>query len=248
MRRRGMRLAAWGLAIAAVLVAAPGCGAKASWAAAEKRGKIDRDSGVALDEGRVMVYSPSGWTRSPRSKDYLVRYTPSSQKTSPAITLTAADPPAGITEVTEGSQAEFVKAIAGQLAEKHAPDGKSTLLEVAEGVTLGDHRAVAWAAPGTIVAGRKKEKVELRSVAVVVGGRMYTVEVRTPKDKPDDKAFAAARGVAAALAVPAKNAPAEEPSSEEPAGEEKSAAENPAEAKPAEEAKPAVEEAKPSAE
>jgi hypothetical protein len=243
-----MRLAAWGLAIAMVLATAPGCGSKASWAAAEKRGKIDRDSGVALDEGRVMVYSPSGWTRAPRSKDYLVRYTPSSQKTSPAITLTAADPPAGIKEVTEGSQAEFVEAIAGQLAEKHAKDGKSTLLEDAEGVTLGDHRAVAWAAPGMIVAGKKKEKVEFRSVAVVVGGRMYTVEVRTPKDKPDEKAFAAARGVAAALTVPAKNAPADEPSSEEPAGAEKPAAENPAEAKPAEEAKPAAEEAKPSAE
>lgn len=248
MHRQGMRLAACGLALFAALVAAPGCGSKASWAAAEKLGKINRDSGVPLDEGRVMSFSPSGWARAPRSKDYLIRYTPSAQKTSPSITLTAADAPAGIAEVTDGNKTEFVEAVARQLEEKYSKDGKSTLLEPASGAKLGDHRAVAWAAPGTVTTGKKKEKVERRSVAVVIGGRMYTVEVQTPKDKPDEKAFAAARGVAAALAVPPKEAPADEPSSEEPAGEEKPAAEAPAEAKPAEEAKPAAEEAKPSAE
>jgi hypothetical protein len=74
---------------------------------------------------------------------------------------------------------------------------------------------VAWTAPGTAKVGGLKQPIERSCVAVVVAGRMITVEARAPKGKLDDEGIAAARGVAAAIAPPA--APAEEPADTEAA-------------------------------
>jgi hypothetical protein len=73
-----------------------------------------------------------------------------------------------------------------------------------------------------------KETIDRTSYAVVIGGRMYTVEVRAPKGKLDGEGRAAARAVAAALAPPTS---ADEPAAAEeaPAEEEAPAAEPPAE-------------------
>ena len=81
------------------------------------------------------------------------------------------------------------------------------------------------------------ERIERACFAVVVGGRMYTVEARGPKGKLDAAARLTAKAVAAGLAVPAVEAPAEpaapaqedgppaEPTSDEkPAADEKKAA------------------------
>jgi hypothetical protein len=78
-------------------------------------------------------------------------------------------------------------------------------------VTLGPHLGAAWTAPGTAKVSGMKEPIERSCVAIVFGGRMYTVEARAPKGKLDDSGRSAARGVAAGIAAPAKSPAAEEP-------------------------------------
>lgn len=193
---------------------APGGGAKI--------GAVDPDSAITADGGRIGVRSPVGWTRGSRSDDYVVRYTPGPQKTFPAIVVEAVDPPAGIDEVTAANHDEFVAAVAGQLAETFSNDGKSTLLKKPAPVTLGTHRGVAWSAPGTAKVGGLKQPIERFCLAIVVAGRLYTVEARAPKGKLDDDARAAARGVAAGIGEPvapeaAKPFGGEEPTADAPA-------------------------------
>ena len=178
------------------------------------------------------VCSPVGWTRGPQSKSYLVKYIPSRKKTYPSIVVMAADAPEGIAEVDAGSQKDFVAAIAASLAGTFSKNGKSTLLKKPAAARLGPHFGTTWAAPATINVDGVKETIDRSSYAVIIGGRMYTVEVRAPKGKLDNDGRAAARAVAAALAPPAAEeaAPAAEeaaPAAEEaaPAAEPDAAAE-----------------------
>ncbi|NDC53057.1 MAG: hypothetical protein EBZ74_01910 [Planctomycetia bacterium] len=79
-------------------------------------------------------------------------------------------------------------------------------------VKIGPHLGVFWGIPGSAKVDGISEPIERWSYAVVIGGRMYTVEARAPKGKIDDAAKAAAKAVAAALAPPtAATATAEEP-------------------------------------
>ena len=178
---------------------------------------VDRDTTITVDDGRVEVCSPAGWTRGPQSKDYLVKYTPSRKKTFPSIVVTAAAAPEGIGEVDAGGQSDFVAAIAASLADTYSKNGKSTLLKKPAGVRLGPHFGATWAAPATIKIDGVKESIDRTSFAVIVGGRMYTVEVRAPKGKLDGEGRAAARAVASAIAPPV---PKEEPVEAEPAATE----------------------------
>ena len=227
----------------AVLLAAAGCtkapGKKSKPAAdgdseaaaavddAEPDG-VDFDTAIAVDEERVEVCSPVGWTRGPQSKSYLVKYVPSRKKTYPSIVVMAADAPEGIAEVDGGAQKDFVAAIDASLAATYSKNGKSTLLKKPAAARLGPHFGATWAAPATINVDGVKETIDRTSYAVVIGGRMYTVEVRAPKGKLDGAGRAAARAVAAALAPPTS---ADEPAAAEeaPAAEESPAAEPPAE-------------------
>jgi hypothetical protein len=202
-----------------LLAGGPGCsGSKApSRSAAVAIGETDPESSITVDGGRLSVRSPVGWSRSPRSDDYLVRYTPGQQKTFPAIVVTATDPAGGIGDVTADTHMAFVTAVADQLADTFSSGGKSTLLKKPAAVKLGPHLGVAWTAPGTAKVGGLKQPIERSCVAVVVAGRMVTVEARAPKGKLDDEGRAAARGVAAAIApaTPAA-APAVEPVAADP--------------------------------
>jgi hypothetical protein len=173
---------------------------------------VDFDTAIAVDDERVEVCSPVGWTRGPQSKDYLVKYIPSRKKTFPSIVVIAADAPEGLAEVDGGAQKDFVAGIAASLADTYSKNGKSTLLKKPAAVRLGPHFGATWAAPATINIDGMKETIDRTSYAVVIGGRMYTVEVRAPKGKLDGEGRAAARAVAAALAPPAAEeaAPAEE--------------------------------------
>jgi hypothetical protein len=186
---------------------------------------VDFDTALAVDEERVEVCSPVGWTRGPQSKSYLVKYIPSRKKTYPSIVVMAADAPEGIAEVDAGSQKDFVAAIAASLAGTYSKNGKSTLLKKPAAARLGPHFGTTWAAPATINVDGVKETIDRSSYAVIIGGRMYTVEVRAPKGKLDNDGRAAARAVAAALAPPAgeEAAPAAEEAA--PAAEEAPAAE-----------------------
>ncbi|MCX7431538.1 MAG: hypothetical protein NTY17_11145 [Planctomycetia bacterium] len=210
--------------------AADGGNAEAAVADGETDG-VDFDTAIAVDDGKVEACSPMGWTRGPQSKSYLVKYVPSRKKTYPSIVVMAADAPEGIVEVDAGSQKDFVAAIAASLAGTFSKNGKSTLLQKPAASRLGPHFGATWAAPATINVDGMKETIDRTSYAAVIGGRMYTVEVRAPKGKLDSEGRAAARAVAAALAPPAvgEAAPAAEeaaPATEEvPAAETDAAAE-----------------------
>lgn len=229
------RLACTCLVVSALLIAVAGCGGKpakkkakqaASGAAApvvveERLPAINADSALTVDGGRLAIASPAGWARGPRSKEYLVRYTPTPQKTYPSITVTAADPPAGFTEVTPANHADFVQAIAAGLAETFTADGQSKLVQQPAAVTIGSHLGVAYAAPGKAKVGSIEEPVDRSFLALVVNGRLVTVEARAAKGKLDDTGRLAAKAVAAAVAAPK---PAEPPPALEP-GAESAAAE-----------------------
>jgi hypothetical protein len=193
---------------------------------------VDVDTAIAVDDGKVEVCSPVGWTRGPQSKSYLVKYIPSRKKTYPSIVVMAADAPEGIAEVDGGSQKDFVAAIAASLAGTFSKNGKSTLLKKPAAARLGPHFGATWAAPATINVDGVRETIDRSSYAVIIDGRMYTVEVRAPKGKLDGEGRAAARAVAAALAPPAGEEAA-------PAAEEAPAAEPAAAVEPAAAAEPA---------
>ncbi|MFM7107626.1 MAG: hypothetical protein ACKOZU_03350 [Planctomycetaceae bacterium] len=213
-RRAGLVL------VALVVLGAGGCGGKAgrpSKAKAERPivpAEVDAESAVRVDDGRITVAPPLGWRREPRSKDYLARYLPGSGKTYPSVTVLGGDPPAGVAAVDEANHAEFVAAMTESLAGQFtSADGKSTLLRKAAAAEVGPHRAVVWAAPGTAKVDGLSQPIERSCTAVVVAGRMYTIEARAPKGKLDDAGRAAGRGVAAGIAA------AEEESEPAPAGE-----------------------------
>lgn len=241
------RLAAVCLLAAALLVPAGGCAARTAKKKKAKRAggdaaaavvepeaeplpAINRDSAITVDGDRLMVASPQGWARGPRSRDYLVRYTPSAQKTYPAITITAADPPEGFAAVTAANHDAFVQAVAAGLAESFMADGTSTLAEPPAAVTIGGHLGAAYAAPGRAKVGTVDEPIDRSFLAVVVNGRLATVEVRAAKGKLDDKGRLAAKAVAAAISPPQPVEPAASFTPVEPvAGEPPAAASEPAE-------------------
>ena len=81
------------------IVGAGGCGGKPTkksggGTVGEKLPAVDLDTALAVDEGRIAVASPAGWTRLPRTKDCVVKYQPGPKKTYPKILVTAEVAPA----------------------------------------------------------------------------------------------------------------------------------------------------------
>ena len=171
---------------------------------------IDADTALRLDGGRVEVCSPLGWTRSPRSQNYLVRYQPGPKKSYPSIVVTAEPAPEGLGEITAANQSDLVAAIGTTLIETFPAGGPVKLIKKPAAATFGSHKGVAWAMPGTAKVGGLSEPVDRFAYGVVLGGRLYTVEARAPKGKVDDDAKAAAKAVAATLYRP-EGAPAGQP-------------------------------------
>ena len=171
---------------------------------------VDADTALLLDGGRVEISSPLGWTRSPRSQNYLVRYQPGPRKSYPSIVVTAEPAPDGLGEITAANQSELVTAIGTKLVETFPADGALKLIKKPAAATFGSHKGVAWAMPGTAKVSGLSEPVDRFAYGVVLGGRLYTVEARAPKGKVDDDAKAAAKAVAATLYRP-EGAPAGQP-------------------------------------
>ena len=209
--RDGRRALLRSSAAIVVMVAGVGCSKPAGpgMLPNETLPPIDPDTALSVDEGRVAVASPKGWHRAPRSKDCLVRYQRGIKKPYPAVTVTASDPPAGIESVGKDGEAAFLEAMASQLAERFTKDGKSTLTRGPTAVVLGDHFGVAWAAPGRTKTGGVTESIDCLSYAVVLNGRLYTVEASGLRGKLDAEGILAAKAVARGLAVPKPAAPAE---------------------------------------
>jgi len=159
---------------------------------------IDPASRLDLDSGRVSVFSPTGWRRAPRSYDYLVRYQATPQVPYPSVVVLAADPPAGITEVTADTQAAFVEGLAALLSDREG----ERLRRPPAVATAGPHRAARWAASGEATLGGLAKEIERDCISVVIDGRLYTVEAWAPRGGLDGQARAAAEAVAAALAIP----------------------------------------------
>jgi hypothetical protein len=230
------------LLVCTVIVPAGGCSAKTTKKKSKAAGQavmIDPSTAFVVDEGRVAVSSPAGWTRLPRQKDCLVKYQPGPKKPYPKLLVTAAPAPEGFGEITEENQKEFVAGIADGMKQSL---GDASPLQKPAAVKIGDHLGVAWGVPGTIKTDGMAETIERWSYAVVIGGRMYTVEALAPKGKMDAAGKDAAKAMAAALAPPSANA-APEPAAAGEAGpldalsslaaeEEKPAEEKPAEEKP----------------
>ena len=186
---------------------------------------IDADTALQLDGGRVEVCSPLGWTRSPRSQNYLVRYQPGPRKSYPSIVVTAEPAPDGLGEITAANHSELVAAIGTKLVETFPADGALKLIKKPAAATFGSHKGVTWAMPGTAKVSGLSEPVDRFAYGVVLGGRLYAVEARAPKGKVDDDAKAAAKAVAATLFRP-EGAPAGQPEgAATPAGGEPAAAE-----------------------
>lgn len=228
------------LLIAAVLLVG-GCSGKkgkkssAGGAAEESAGQmpaVDLGTALVVDDGRIAIASPTGWTRLPRSKDSLVKYQPGPKKSYPKILLIAEDAPAGFAAVTPENHKEFAAGIAAGVEQSL---GKTKPLKKPAAVQLGPHLGVAWGIPGSTKVDGLSETIERWLYAVVIGGRMYTIEARAPKGKIDAAGKAAARAVACALAPPQANKPAEPAAPAEPPaeGEPPAAAEQPAAEKPA---------------
>lgn len=175
---------------------------------------IDPDTAMVVDGGKIEVSSPAGWSRAAQSKDYLVKYVPSRRKTFPSIVVLGSDAPEDMAEVDADTQKEFVSVVAKSLAGTYSKDGKSTLVKKPAPVKLGPHFGVAWSAPATVKVDGVRESIDRMSYALVLGGRMYTVEVRAPKGKLDDEGRAAAKSVAAAIGPPSAEKPADEPKPE----------------------------------
>ncbi len=204
--------------------------AEATATAAEAPPEVDTNSGLNLDGNRVRVFSPAGWRRASRSAEYLVRYQAKPQGAYPSVVVVAADAPDGFTAVTSENQKGFVAAVAAGLAKDFGGEGKPALKRNAVAATVGPHHAVTWSATGEAKLDSIAKKIDRECLAVVVGGRMYTVEAWAPTGKLDGKAKSAARAVAAALAVPSDDpieplvplepepaAPPEPPAKPEPA-------------------------------
>lgn len=211
------------LLVALLVLVVAGCGGGAKKARKAKPdtpiipAEVDADAAIRVDDGRITVAPPVDWKREPRSKDYIARYLPGGGRTYPSVTVLGGDPPGGITAVDADNHAEFVAAVAEMLAGQFTnADGKSMLLKKPAAVDLGEHKAVVWAAPGTAKVDGLSQPIERSCAAVVVGGRMYTVEARAPKGKLDDAGRAAARGVAAGIAAAEEAEPT--PDSEPAAG------------------------------
>lgn len=187
---------------------------------------IDPTTAITVDDGRITVASPAGWNREPRSKDCLVRYSPGGSATYPTITVLAADAPAGLTTVTAAELESLVSAVGADLAKTFTHQGQSILLREPAGRQIGSHFAVTWAAPSQAVVDGIKQRIDRDCTAVVIDGRLYTVEARAPKGKIDAAGRAAARAVAANLAAvgaePAGDAP--EPAAAAPAAADPAAA------------------------
>jgi hypothetical protein len=199
-----MRLAV-ASALVAFLLAGGACSGDRGGSPAAGSGKaaatpgIDPTSRLDLDGGRVSVFSPTGWRRAPRSYDYLVRYQSTPQFPYPAVVVLAADPPGSVAEVTADKHTDFLEALTATLAET---EGKSLLRKPTK-ATAGPHSAVNWSAAGEANLDGLPKKIERECTAVVVDGRLYTVEAWAPSGKLTDAGREAARAVAAALCVPA---------------------------------------------
>lgn len=141
---------------------------------------VDIDTAISVDEDRIVIASPAGWTRSPRSSNYLMRFQPGPKKSYPSIVVTGAEAPADLREISSENHKDFVAAIEEELKQGFTDKG-SKITKKPVAVTLGDHFGVYYAVPGTAKVEGLSEPIERQCYRLIFSGRMYTVEARAPK-------------------------------------------------------------------
>lgn len=172
----------------ALLVLLVGCGGLLGCGGGELRGErggLNRQTQatlpklgeymVPLDDGRIQVAPPAGWEIGPRKADYVIWFRKSRDSAYPCILVSAEDfeGPSG---VREANVAQF----AGEVREHLEDAGKTAkglsplVVDAFAGVT---YRSV----------GKTKQKfntilLDRVFVSTAVSGRLYTFELRTPRD------------------------------------------------------------------
>jgi hypothetical protein len=141
-----------------------------------------------LDEGRVEVAPPKGWTPKSRREDYLCAFGQERGASVPAIVVKVS-PVAidGFEDVAEENVADFAAALQAELDPKH-------LAEPARPMIIGDHAFARYVKKAAI----ENLPAEVQMLETVHAGRAYTIELRVrSKDltKHRDAAYAVAAGI-----------------------------------------------------
>ncbi len=220
-----------------------GCGGEAAKSSSSKPKKVVADvKGLPalasyipnLDDGRVEIAPPKGWSVPSRSSEHLIRFKSSDKSEYPSIIVTV-DDFEDVLDVTKENAAEFTKALAAVFAEE---ESTAKVAKVMLPIEIGSFGGATYRRKGSARYGLKKISLDRLFVDTVVGGRRYSFELRTRTGSVDEfKAalYAVARGLKSVQAEEEPEAPAETPEAKpeaEPEEEPEAKVEEEAETKP----------------
>jgi len=172
-----------------------------------------------LDGGRVTIAPPAGWEISSRDSRFLVRFQEDPHESYPTIIVKADDESGSLRDVSRATVHDFAKQVASELKKSKS---QKTVIEAFE---AGSFVGVDYERRGQAKHDYKTIIVERLILETVVGGRRYSIDLRT-RDQDLHKyrphAFAVAAGMkfhegGGPAETPAEPAPAETPP--EPAAE-----------------------------
>jgi len=127
----------------------------------------------ALDGGRVTISPPSGWEISPRDSRWLIRFQEDPHESYPSIIIKAEDATGSIRDVTRESIHDFADQVAAEL--RQAKSQKTVI----EQVQVGSFVGVDYERRGKAKSDYKTIIVERLILETVVGGRRYSIDLRT---------------------------------------------------------------------
>lgn len=167
---------------------------------------VDPQAAITVDGGRITISKPVGFRPESSSRNYLARYVPAGVRGPVTVTvLNGADPPPGIAAVDAANHADFVTAVERSLADRA---GAVVIREPPAAVDLGPHKGVVWEEMDAPQPDGSTPPVQRSCVAIVLAGRLYTVEAAAPQGRLGDAGRAVARGVAAGMAAAPPQVPA----------------------------------------
>ncbi len=130
-----------------------------------------------LDEGRVELAVPEGWSVPSRDRRYVVKMLESSTSYPRLLVTSTPDDWSGISELTDGNVGEFAAAVAERL---ESAEKKIEVIEPVIPMVLGD-RPVARYVRRTRFKDDNKSIVVERQILVTLGaGQIYEVDLQSP--------------------------------------------------------------------
>jgi hypothetical protein len=155
-----------------------------------------------LDGGRVTIAPPTGWGISPRDSRFLVRFQEDPHESYPTIVVKAEDESGSMRNVTRETLHDFAKQVASELKESKS---QKTVIEEFE---AGSFVGVNYERRGQVKRDYKTIIVERLILETIVGGRRYSIDLRT-RDQDLHKYRPHAFAVAAGMKFHEEGAPAE---------------------------------------